>query len=186
MWMMLQQVEADDYVIATGRVTSVLEFRRMAFAHVGLNAEEHIEVDANFLRPAGVARGDGSGDGGGGYGSRAPGLQGRHRRPGLTGRTCRRHWPPIGAGREGAVPVIDSRASRRSPSGATMLAARLLARWRPRAAPREAIPATFFATSSLLAAAAILRVERHHRDSRDCDRTGFSLILRRVETRAKR
>ena len=54
MWMMLQEVEADDYVIATGRPTSVLEFCRMAFAHVGLNAEEHIEVDASFLRPAEV------------------------------------------------------------------------------------------------------------------------------------
>ena len=70
--------------------------------------------------------------------------------------------------------------------GATVLAARLLARWRLRAAPREAIPATFFTTSSLLATAAILRVERHHRGSRDCDRTGFFFILRRVETRAKR
>lgn len=54
MWMMLQQVEASDYVIATGRATSVLEFCRMAFAHVGLNAEEHISVDASFLRPAEV------------------------------------------------------------------------------------------------------------------------------------
>lgn len=54
MWMMLQQVEADDYVVATGRATSVLEFCRMAFAHVGLNAEEHISVDASFLRPAEV------------------------------------------------------------------------------------------------------------------------------------
>jgi GDPmannose 4,6-dehydratase len=54
MWMMLQQVEPDDYVIATGRATSVLEFCRMAFAHVGLNAEEHISVDASFLRPAEV------------------------------------------------------------------------------------------------------------------------------------
>jgi GDPmannose 4,6-dehydratase len=54
MWMMLQQVEASDYVVATGRATSVLEFCRMAFAHVGLNAEEHISVDASFLRPAEV------------------------------------------------------------------------------------------------------------------------------------
>ena len=54
MWMMLQQPEPDDYIIATGRTTSVLEFCQMAFAHVGLRAEEHITVDASFLRPAEV------------------------------------------------------------------------------------------------------------------------------------
>lgn len=54
MWAMLQQVEPDDYVIATGRTTSVLDFCQLAFAHVGLNAEEHIAVDAHFLRPAEV------------------------------------------------------------------------------------------------------------------------------------
>lgn len=54
MWMMLQQAEPEDYVIATGRMTSVLEFCRLAFAHVGLSAEEHVEVDARFLRPAEV------------------------------------------------------------------------------------------------------------------------------------
>jgi GDPmannose 4,6-dehydratase len=54
MWLMLQQVEPDDYVVATGRTTSVLDFCRLAFAHVGLRAEEHIAVDAHYLRPAEV------------------------------------------------------------------------------------------------------------------------------------
>jgi GDPmannose 4,6-dehydratase len=54
MWMMLQQAEPDDYVIATGRTTSVLDFCRLAFAHVGLSAEDHIAVDKSFLRPAEV------------------------------------------------------------------------------------------------------------------------------------
>ncbi|HXP78056.1 MAG TPA: GDP-mannose 4,6-dehydratase [Stellaceae bacterium] len=54
MWMMLQQVEPEDFVVASGRTTSVLDFCRLAFAHVGLRAEEHIAVDAHFLRPAEV------------------------------------------------------------------------------------------------------------------------------------
>jgi len=54
MWLMVQQDAADDYVVATGRTTSVREFCRMAFAHVGLNHEDHVSVDAAFLRPAEV------------------------------------------------------------------------------------------------------------------------------------
>lgn len=52
MWLMLQQAEPDDYIIATGRTTSVIEFCRMAFDHVGLTAEDYITTDARFLRPA--------------------------------------------------------------------------------------------------------------------------------------
>lgn len=54
MWLMLQQEVADDYVLATNRTTSVREFCRLAFAHVGLNYEDHVKVDAAFLRPAEV------------------------------------------------------------------------------------------------------------------------------------
>ena len=54
MWLMLQQDIPDDYVVATGRTTSVREFCRMAFNHVGLNAEEYVVVDEKFLRPAEV------------------------------------------------------------------------------------------------------------------------------------
>jgi len=54
MWMMLQQVEPDDYVVATGRTTSVRDFCRLAFEHVGLNFEDHVVVDPRFLRPAEV------------------------------------------------------------------------------------------------------------------------------------
>jgi GDPmannose 4,6-dehydratase len=53
-WLMLQQAEADDYVVATGRTTSVREFCRLAFAHVGLDYEKHVSVDPAFLRPAEV------------------------------------------------------------------------------------------------------------------------------------
>src|SRR5690606_11944666 len=52
MWLMLQQDEPDDYVVATGRTTSVRRFCELAFAHVGLNYEEHVVVDPAYYRPA--------------------------------------------------------------------------------------------------------------------------------------
>lgn len=54
MWLMLQQERPDDYVVATGRTTSVREFCRLAFAHAGLDWERHVAVDPAFLRPAEV------------------------------------------------------------------------------------------------------------------------------------
>ena len=54
MHLMLQQGEASDYVIATGRTTSIRDFCRLAFGHVGLDYEEHVRVDPKFLRPAEV------------------------------------------------------------------------------------------------------------------------------------
>ena len=53
-WRMLQQERADDYVIATGRGASVREFCRLAFAHVGLDSERHVELDPALLRPADI------------------------------------------------------------------------------------------------------------------------------------
>lgn len=62
MWRILQLPEAEDFVIATGRSTSVREFCRLAFSHVGLNYEEFVTVDPKFYRPAevDVLRGDSS------------------------------------------------------------------------------------------------------------------------------
>jgi GDPmannose 4,6-dehydratase len=54
MWMMLQQEKADDYVVATGRCTSVREFCRLAFRHVGLDYEKYVTTDKKFERPAEV------------------------------------------------------------------------------------------------------------------------------------
>ncbi len=54
MWLMLQQAEPDDYVIATGESHSVREFLEHAFAHVGLNWKDYVVVDPKFLRPAEV------------------------------------------------------------------------------------------------------------------------------------
>src|SRR5690606_25408173 len=54
MWLMLQQKEADDYVIATGESHSVKELVEIAFAHAGLDWEQHVVMDPAFLRPAEV------------------------------------------------------------------------------------------------------------------------------------
>jgi GDPmannose 4,6-dehydratase len=54
MWMMLQQDQPDDYVVATGRTTSVRAMCAIAFDHVGLSAEDHIVVDPAQFRPAEV------------------------------------------------------------------------------------------------------------------------------------
>jgi GDPmannose 4,6-dehydratase len=54
MWLMLQQEKPDDYVVATGRTTSVREFCELAFAHAGLKMDDHVVVDARYMRPAEV------------------------------------------------------------------------------------------------------------------------------------
>ncbi len=54
MWLMLQQDEPDDYVIATGKTHSVKEFVEMAFEHAGLNWKDYVIVDKNLYRPAEV------------------------------------------------------------------------------------------------------------------------------------
>ncbi len=54
MWLMLQQDEPGDYVVATGETHSVREFCEIAFEHVGLNWEDHVTIDERFMRPAEV------------------------------------------------------------------------------------------------------------------------------------
>ncbi len=54
MHLMMQQDQADDYVIATGQTTSIRDLCRSAFAHVGLNFEDHVRTDPRFMRPAEV------------------------------------------------------------------------------------------------------------------------------------
>ncbi|MEA2248182.1 MAG: GDPmannose 4,6-dehydratase [Solirubrobacteraceae bacterium] len=51
MWLMLQQQEGGDYVIATGRSRSVGELIEVAFARVGISPDDHVVVDPEFLRP---------------------------------------------------------------------------------------------------------------------------------------
>jgi len=52
MWLMLQQDEPQDYVIATGETHSVREFVQKAFDYVGLNWEDYVIVDEKFYRPS--------------------------------------------------------------------------------------------------------------------------------------
>ena len=54
MWLMVQQEEPVDYVIATGEPHSVREFAERAFEHLGLDSERHVVSDPRFLRPAEV------------------------------------------------------------------------------------------------------------------------------------
>ena len=54
MWLMLQQPEPDDYVIATGETHSVKEFLEVAFGHAGLDWKKHVEIDPRYYRPAEV------------------------------------------------------------------------------------------------------------------------------------
>lgn len=62
MWLMLRQEEPRDYVVATGVAHSVRDLCRVAFAHVGLDYENHVDVDTALYRPAEVdhLRGDAS------------------------------------------------------------------------------------------------------------------------------
>ena len=54
MWLMLQQDEPDDYVIATGEEHSVQECVDISFAHAGLDPTQYVKTDPEFLRPAEV------------------------------------------------------------------------------------------------------------------------------------
>ncbi|MBX9688234.1 MAG: GDP-mannose 4,6-dehydratase [Candidatus Obscuribacterales bacterium] len=54
MWLMLQQNEADDYVIATGESHSVKEFLLEAFRILDLDAEKHVQIDPRYFRPCEV------------------------------------------------------------------------------------------------------------------------------------
>jgi GDPmannose 4,6-dehydratase len=54
MWLMLQQDEPDDYVLATGETHEIGEFVRIAFEHVGLDWEKYVVIDPLYYRPAEV------------------------------------------------------------------------------------------------------------------------------------
>lgn len=54
MWLMLQQDQPDDYVIATGETHSVQEFLEKAFGCVGLSWKDYVEIDPNYFRPTEV------------------------------------------------------------------------------------------------------------------------------------
>ena len=56
MWMMLQQAQPEDYVLATEETHSVREFVELAFGHAGLNWQRYVEVDPQYHRPTEIDR----------------------------------------------------------------------------------------------------------------------------------
>ena len=54
MWLMLQQKEPDDYVIATGETHSVRELLEETFSYAGLDWRKHLAIDERYYRPAEV------------------------------------------------------------------------------------------------------------------------------------
>jgi GDPmannose 4,6-dehydratase len=54
MWLMLQQESASDYIVATGVGATVRDFAKAAFTRVGLNWQDHIEIDPRYIRPTEV------------------------------------------------------------------------------------------------------------------------------------
>jgi GDPmannose 4,6-dehydratase len=54
MWMMLQQSESDDYVVATGETHSIREFLDLAFGYVGLDWNPYVKIDPKYYRPTEV------------------------------------------------------------------------------------------------------------------------------------
>ncbi len=54
MWLMLQNDEPDDFVIATGKMYSVRDFLNVAFGYVGLDYSDYVKIDNNMFRPAEV------------------------------------------------------------------------------------------------------------------------------------
>src|SRR2546423_11356361 len=54
MWLMLQQDEAQDFVIATGKAHSVRQCVEIAFDHAGLPVDDYVEIDESLRRPAEV------------------------------------------------------------------------------------------------------------------------------------
>ena len=62
MWLMLQQDEAEDFVLATGQEKTIREFLEFSFGYLDLNWSDHVEADPRYFRPAEVSllRGDAS------------------------------------------------------------------------------------------------------------------------------
>lgn len=60
MWRMLQQDSPEDFVIATGQSHKLADFVETTFAELGLDWQQHVEVDASLFRPSEILRGGGS------------------------------------------------------------------------------------------------------------------------------
>ncbi len=54
MWLMLQQDQSDDYVVATGQTHTVRKFLELAFGIAGMDYQDFVEVDPRYFRPTEV------------------------------------------------------------------------------------------------------------------------------------
>jgi GDPmannose 4,6-dehydratase len=54
MWLMLQQEQPDDFVIATGRTATIREFLELVFGQLDLDWQKYVEIDQRYFRPAEV------------------------------------------------------------------------------------------------------------------------------------
>jgi GDPmannose 4,6-dehydratase len=54
MWLMLQQDEADDYIVATGKTYSLEEMVETVFSSLGLHWRDHVELNPDLLRPTDI------------------------------------------------------------------------------------------------------------------------------------
>jgi GDPmannose 4,6-dehydratase len=54
MWLMLQQDQADDYIVATGKTYSLEEMVKTVFSSLGLNWQDHVELNPELLRPTDI------------------------------------------------------------------------------------------------------------------------------------
>ncbi len=84
MWLMLQQDQPDDYVIATGQSHSLEEFVAAAFAHLGLDWRDHVDVDPQFFRPTDIMVSRGNPD----KSARVLGWRARHAMPEVVRLMC--------------------------------------------------------------------------------------------------
>jgi len=85
MWLMLQQDEPDDYVIATGESHSLEEFAAAAFSQVGLDWRDHVAIDPELFRPTEIAVSRGNPEKAG----RAFGWRARYKMPDVVRLMCR-------------------------------------------------------------------------------------------------
>jgi GDPmannose 4,6-dehydratase len=51
MWMMLQQEQADDYILATGKTHKLSDFLKLSFEYFGLDHEIYVQINPKFVRP---------------------------------------------------------------------------------------------------------------------------------------
>lgn len=91
MWLMLQQNEAEDFVIATGETVSLQYFVERVFAHFGLDWEQYVVVDTGLLRPSDIRMGRANPE----KARRLLGWVAQTHVDGVIGQMCEAAWPEV-------------------------------------------------------------------------------------------